>query len=907
MGSDKLLWTEQLEELFGIPPGGFEGTYEGWRRRVYPEDLPRLEAMFAQWAAEHSAGGTYEYRHVMPSGEVRWIEGATYVEYDEAGHTRRMLGTNVDITERKRSEEHLRQSAERLSLALSLARAGYWECQREPSDAYWSPELFTLFGLPPDDSAAQANWLERVHPEDRALCELDRLFEQVPHQGQVQFEYRYEHPRLGQRWILAKVSAQFEEPMRPVRLMGFCYDITERKQDELALKQTAESLSLALQTAQAGSWEWEIQTETLRWSPEFYDLFGIDRALPATYHRWLDALVPEDHDKVQQFIEDILARGEEKLLVVFRIQHPKRGLRWISGIGRIIYRDGRPLRMSGISLDITEQREREQALIASEERFRMAAQAVEGIVYDCDLRADRVYRSEGLFKLVGWHPNEVPEYGDWWVQLIHPTDRPRVLKQLAEAPLVAPRLQRYEYEYRVRHRAGHWVYLWDRGYVVLGDDGRPVRIVGSSTDITARKQHEQMLRELNEQLERRVAERTADVRRRAMQLRSLASQLSQTEQQERRRLADALHNNLQQILVSANMQLAKLRRNAHDVQELHTVEQIESMIREAIAETRSLTLQISPPVLRHSDLAGALGWLAIRMQEQYDLEVAVDLEQCPEPADEAIKHFIFESARELLFNVVKHAGVLHATLHARSLPGPVLQLVIEDDGRGCPDHLPGDAGGKGFGLFSITERTQFYGGTFNFTHSALGGCRAELRLPLDSRAPELHVDEALAAPTTSKEPSAAETIANEPIRLVIVDDHQIVREGIVRRLEEELDFRIIGEGADGAEALKLAQVLQPDVLVIDVNMPQVNGIQATRRIRRAHPQVQVIGLSVNNDESTARAMLQAGAAAYVLKDAPAEQLVQAIRRHARRNTTPAGQALQPDPLDTDENDDQPSS
>lgn len=115
------------------------------------------------------------------------------------------------------------------------------------------------------------------------------------------------------------------------------------------------------------------------------------------------------------------------------------------------------------------------------------------------------------------------------------------------------------------------------------------------------------------------------------------------------------------------------------------------------------------------------------------------------------------------------------------------------------------------------------------------------------------------------------------IRVLIVDDHHIVREGLAGLLRLERDLDIIGEASDGVMAVKLAGELSPDVIVMDVSMPLMNGIEATREIHRALPDIRIIGLSMHEKEDMAAAMRDAGAAAYLSKDGPSTDLVAAIR------------------------------
>lgn len=128
-------------------------------------------------------------------------------------------------------------------------------------------------------------------------------------------------------------------------------------------------------------------------------------------------------------------------------------------------------------------------------------------------------------------------------------------------------------------------------------------------------------------------------------------------------------------------------------------------------------------------------------------------------------------------------------------------------------------------------------------------------------------------------PKAAQAVAT--IRILIAEDHAIVREGIRMILDAEPDFHVVGEARDGREAVELAQKLTPDVVVMDISMPQMNGIEATRQLRRLCPSARVLILTMHEEESYVFQLLQEGASGYVLKRAAATDLVEAVRSASR--------------------------
>lgn len=115
------------------------------------------------------------------------------------------------------------------------------------------------------------------------------------------------------------------------------------------------------------------------------------------------------------------------------------------------------------------------------------------------------------------------------------------------------------------------------------------------------------------------------------------------------------------------------------------------------------------------------------------------------------------------------------------------------------------------------------------------------------------------------------------IRIVLVDDHKVLRHGLSQALKGEEDMEIIGQAENGYEAVKLAHDLVPDVMMMDIAMPELNGIEATRQILKTHPQIKIITLSMHSNKKFIHEMFKAGASGYLLKDCEYSELINAIR------------------------------
>ena len=258
-------------------------------------------------------------------------------------------------------------------------------------------------------------------------------------------------------------------------------------------------------------------------------------------------------------------------------------------------------------------------------------------------------------------------------------------------------------------------------------------------DITRRRQAEDALRQsheqlkaLNETLEHRVAERTAVAEDRAAQLRLLASQLSQAEERERQRVAHILHDHFQQLLAGAKFDLGFLDTHLcgdEGCQAPAVLERVNQVLDQAITESRTLSVELSPPVLQATGLCEALHWLGRWMQDKHGLQVDVQAEKAGEPRAQDRRSLLFHAVRELLFNVVKHAHTNRAAVRLVA-EQDYTQVTVEDGGVGFdPERLQVKSDlASGFGLFGLRERLELLDGQLRIESRPGEGTRIHLRV-----------------------------------------------------------------------------------------------------------------------------------------------------------------------------------
>jgi PAS domain S-box-containing protein len=426
------------------------------------------------------------------------------------------------------------------------------------------------------------------------------------------------------------------------------------------------------------------------------------------------------------------------------------------------------------------------------------------------------------------------------------------------------------------------------GRVDYSFDGRRIRIGDQSypswlgLELLRQRLAESTLVNLTKSLNRDMEARIDLVEARSRQLQRLTTRLTQAEQRERRRIAQRLHDDLQQHLVGAKVKLATVG-GRHPAARLE-LSDLEAAVDKALTTSRTLTSELSPPVIYDAGFSAGLDWLARRFQRRYNLCVEYRGPQEFDVQDEDVRSFLFAAVRELLRNVVRHAGVRHATVEVEKVSAERIRLVVEDAGKGMD--LPG-AGGDldppGFGLFGLRERIQCLGGSLLIEKGPQGGTRVTIDVPARAvaTAPEPVERVQVLEPSPEEEPPESRGRGSGPIRVMLVDDHKMLREGLSGLLGEEPDMEIVAEASDGVMAVELARQHQPDLIIMDISMPRMNGIEATRKITSELPWIPIIGLSMHERDDMAKAMRTAGAVDLITKGAASDLLIQVVRDYAR--------------------------
>jgi PAS domain S-box-containing protein len=523
----------------------------------------------------------------------------------------------------------------------------------------------------------------------------------------------------------------------------------------------------------------------------------------------------------------------------------------------------------------------EAALREREHRYRLALTASGGGSWTWDPRTSETDWDDAFRARFQFSPEETPSFEAWFAR-VHADDRAAVRYALEE---ILRARNTWDHTYRFVRPDGTVLWIESLGRAERDANGQVTQLTGLELDITEHRQTEEALRALrdeerNSERQRAAAalqDRTTELEHRTRQLSQMAWDLTLAEHNAREQIARTLHDGLQQLLVIAVLNLdqqLKRERDAGGTPSDLLVE-AKSQLDQAVAAARSLHFELFPPVLQRSGLPAALTWLASWARDKYQLNVVIDADPNADSPRKDVRTLLFESVRELLFNAFKYARAKRVTLALRLLSDDELCVTVTDNGVGFEPAALDDrskAGQVGWGLFSIRERLTLLGGSVDLESAPGRGTRVRLIAPRGAvlTTADGNGSRADAGVTPAGDISAASSNA---LRILVVDDHAAVRKTLREMLEERPELAVVGDSSNGYEAIAHAHTLRPDIVLMDIAMPHMDGIEAAARIHAELPHVQTLLMSMQAGSDTIHAIERAGAVGFFDKGIDMQRMI----------------------------------
>jgi PAS domain S-box-containing protein len=390
---------------------------------------------------------------------------------------------------------------------------------------------------------------------------------------------------------------------------------------------------------------------------------------------------------------------------------------------------GKIVGASKIARDVTQIRQVEQALRDSEQRMRFCLEAAEVGTWHWDIDSGNVHWSENMERIHGQRPGSFDGEFEAFLEGIGTEDRKRV-KQAVQQALEGD--GKYHVEYRQVRADGSLGWIEAHGQVIYGSSKQPASMMGVCRDISERKRSEEALKEVHEQLDARVKERTSELDRAQQRLRMLSARLLQMQDDERRRIARELHDTAGQILVALNLNLVPVEDELQKTNPGLAGQITESLrlIDELSRDLRTMSHLLHPPLLDEAGLHSAVRWYVEGFAKRSKIEVDLRLDARIGRLAAELETAIFRIVQECLTNIHRHSGSSSASI-VISRDTQSIKIQIRDQGKGMPMPIRAGVGIQGMG-----ERVRQLGGQFDIA-SGTGGTSITAIFPAIAAVPEL--------------------------------------------------------------------------------------------------------------------------------------------------------------------------
>ena len=404
---------------------------------------------------EERTSSHFEFQYIFPDGSKGWFD----LSIQPA--TEGVFIFSIDISERKRKEILLFESEFRFSNLYENGSFGMVLADKEFRFKKANPAFCAILGYS-ETELQQFTFKDVSHPDD-LVSDLPNIGKLMNKEISVyKTEKRYFRKDGQMIWGSLTVTATYDNDGQFLYNLGIIEDITRRKLAEEALQETTIRLNMALNSSNSGAWDWDIPTNSIVWSSQMYELFGVDRlSVNASFDTWRVALHPEDKELAELKIEEALKK-HSNLLNDYRVVLPDGNIRWISATGEGYYAEnGQPLRMVGICQDITERKLTEENIRKKDTEFRKLSANVPDLIYQFTRKPDGSYcvpiASEGIWNIFGCHPEDVVDDFGPIGRVIYPEDAERVIRDIEYS---AEHLTYFTCEFRVLipGREIQWIY-----------------------------------------------------------------------------------------------------------------------------------------------------------------------------------------------------------------------------------------------------------------------------------------------------------------------------------------------------------------------------------------------------------------------------------------------------------------
>ena len=381
-----------------------------------------------------------------------------------------------------------------------------------------------------------------------------------------------------------------------------------------------------------------------------------------------------------------------------------------------------------------------------------------------------------------------------------------------------------------------------------------------------------------------LAEANEALRSNEESLRQLSARLLKLQDEERRHIARDLHDITGQKLAAQSMALAQVlnRRSAGmDEESRRVLEECAVLSKEVGDEIRTLSYLLHPPLLDELGLSSAVTWYAEGYERRTGVKVEVKIPRDLVRLSPDVEVALFRVVQESLANVHRYSDSPRAYVRVKRLSSGEIEVQVGDFGKGMSPAMLNNSTKSvaplGVGIQGMQERMRQLGGKLEIASKLNHGTVVTATIPIRQQQAATLAESMVTEPTAYGAPDTPAQ-GNDKARkqILIADDHEMLRRGIRNVLEDRPDWEICAEAVDGRDAVNKVSIFRPDLVILDINMPVLNGLAAVRQILAKRPQTKILIFTVHDSEQTLKEIQAAGAHAYLSKNNAGRDLVRVV-------------------------------
>ena len=508
--TDETTWSRQLFTLLGMDPDTERASVELFVSALDPDEWARIRREREIKLTDRPKIWSYNIPIRRRDGARRMVRNTVEYTWADDGRLLWSDGTCQDITEQIEAAERVRRSEQLLNRAQELARIGSWEQDHVTGEITWSRQLFTLLGLDPDvDRASYDVFISTIDKEHWPELMRERELTLLERPADRTHDVRLRLNDGTQVVLRNTVEYTWSEDGTLVRSEGTCQDITEQteaadrlERSERELLESNQHLRQAQQLAGLGSWEHDVATDKVKWSPEMYEMFGLDpNTEEPSSELFFSRLNSDDRKRLREQFSGVLTSRNTSMTADIRITRPDGSERTLHELSEFIWsEDGQLLRQIGTMWDVTEQRAAAERLTRSEALLNRSQELAHIGSWELDAAKGEINWSHNLFAILGADPNADRPSIEFYNSFVHPDDLADVRRRFSDAhkkrPKTATSTTRIiRRDGAVRTLSNILAYFW-------ADDGSMLRMHGTCQDITEQLQAAEQLRRSEQLLNR---------------------------------------------------------------------------------------------------------------------------------------------------------------------------------------------------------------------------------------------------------------------------------------------------------------------------------------------------------------------------------------------------------------------